>query len=136
MDEVVIKYYRHLLREGFKYAGSIENPSIFIDSVGERIRVCGGISDYMHIYIDIREDLINDIKYMCMCDPTANVAVEVLCDLVIGKTVTEAENITEDTFSEKLGSRGEEFRKKAQGFIKLLNRGLSRYRGQEGARPS
>jgi hypothetical protein len=42
MDEQVIKYYRRLLKTGFDHVGSLENPSIFLDSVGEKIRVCGG----------------------------------------------------------------------------------------------
>jgi NifU-like protein involved in Fe-S cluster formation len=128
MDEQVIKYYRRLLRTGFEHAGSLENPSIFLDSVGERIRVCGGVGNYMHIYINIREGVIDDMKYMCLCDPTANVVVEILCTLIKGKTVEAARGITEESFSKALGSTGEEFLKKARGVIELLNRGLTRYR--------
>jgi hypothetical protein len=62
MDELVIKYYRKLLRAGFEHAGSLEKPSIFLDSVGEKIYICGNIGrDYMHIYINISEDTIDDI---------------------------------------------------------------------------
>lgn len=130
MDEVVIKHYRRLLRGGFEHAGSLENPSVFLDSVGERIRVCGGISNYLHMYINIRDGVIDDIKYLCICDPTANVAVEILCGLIKGKNLEAAEALTEESFSEALGSWGEEYVKKSGGLIELLKRGLTKYREQ------
>ena len=128
MDEIVIKRYRQLLRTGFEYAGSLENPSIFLDSVGERIRVCGGASNYMHIYINVVDDVIDDIRYLCLCDPTANVVIEILCSLVRGKTIEEAEALDGESFVAALGSRGEEFMQKAKGIIDLLGVGLTRYR--------
>jgi NifU-like protein involved in Fe-S cluster formation len=127
VDEAVIKYYRRLLREGFEHAGSFHNPSIFLDSVGEGIRVCGRATGYMHIFINVSNKTIDDIKYLCTCDPTANVAVEVLCDLVKGKTLEEAATTPEDSFFRVVGSRSEELRKKAKGLLELLNRGLIRY---------
>jgi NifU-like protein involved in Fe-S cluster formation len=131
VDEVVIKYYRKLLKTGFEHAGSLENPSIFLDSVGEKIRICAmSVNNYMHLYINIRSGVIEDIKYLCTCDPTANVVAELLCILVKGKTLAEAETITEDSFSQALGSKGEEFLKKARGIIELLNRGLTRYKAK------
>ena len=39
------------------------------------------------LYPVVDDDRINDIKYLCSCEPTANVAVEVLCTLVKGKTL-------------------------------------------------
>jgi NifU-like protein involved in Fe-S cluster formation len=129
MDELVIKYYRHLLRNGFEYAGSMENPSIYLDSVGEKIRICGGsTTNFMKIYINIVNDKVDDIKYLCTCDPTANVVVEVLCSLIKGKTIKEAEAITEESFAGALGSRGEDFLKKSGGILELLHRGLERYK--------
>jgi NifU-like protein involved in Fe-S cluster formation len=131
MDELVIKYYRRLLRTGFEYTGSLENPSIFLDSVGEKIRVCGHVrNNYMHIYINISNNTIDDIKYLCTCDPTANVVAEILCFLVKRKTIAEAEALTEDSFSQALGSKGEEFLNKALRIIELLNRGLARYKAK------
>jgi NifU-like protein involved in Fe-S cluster formation len=129
MDEIVVKFYRRLCRMGFKYTGEIQNPSIFLDTVGEKIRICSRVAHaYIHIYIDIRDGVIDDIKYLCICDPTANVVVEILCTLVEGKTIQEAENITEKDFSQALGSTGEEYLKKARGIIELLHRGLTRYK--------
>jgi NifU-like protein involved in Fe-S cluster formation len=130
MDEQVVKYYRRLCRTGFEHAGKLENPSIFLDTVGEKIRICSHISQaYMHIYIKIRRGIIDDIKYLCTCDPTANVLVEILCGLVKGKTIQEAEALTVEDFSRALGSRGDEFMKKAAGIVELLHRGLARFKG-------
>jgi NifU-like protein involved in Fe-S cluster formation len=129
MDELVIKYYRRLLKNGFEHAGSMENPSIFLDSIGEKIRICGSSTrNFMHIYINIVNGAIAEVKYLCTCDPTANVVIEILCSLLRGKTLEEAEAITEDSFSSALGSRGEDFLKKSRGILELLHRGLARYK--------
>ena len=129
MDKLVIKYYRQLLRGSFEHAGSLENPSIYLDSIGERIRICGtSARNFMHIYINIRDGVIEDIKYLCTCDPTANVVVEILCTLVKGGTIEAAEALNEASFTRVLGGGGEEFLKKAQGIIELLKRGIARYK--------
>ncbi len=129
MDELVVKYYRRLCRKGFEHAGELENPSIFLDTIGEKIRICSHVSHaYMHIYIGVGDGVINDIKYLCTCDPTANVVVEMLCSLAKGKTLKEAWALTEESFTRALGGGGEEYRKKARGIIELLHRGITRYR--------
>ena len=129
MDELVVKYYRRLCKDGFEHTGSLENPSIFLDTVGEKIRICSHVSHaYIHVYINVRDNTINDIKYLCTCDPTANVVVEILCSLIKGKTIKEAEALTEESFSRALGSCGEDFLKKARGIIELLHRGIARYK--------
>ena len=129
MDERVIKYYRQLLKNGFKYAGSIENPSIYLDSIGEKIRICGSSTrNFMHVYINIVDDKIDEVKYLCTCDPTANVVVEILCSLLQGKTIWEAEALTKDSFINTLGTRGVDFVKKSRGILELLNRGLERWK--------
>ena len=129
MDEVVVKFYRKLCREGFKYTGQLENPSIFMDTVGEKIRICAHVTHaYVHIYIHVHEGIITDIKYLCTCDPAANVALEILCSLIKGKTIPEAEALTEADFIKALGTNGEEYLKKARGLIELLHRGIARYK--------
>jgi NifU-like protein involved in Fe-S cluster formation len=129
MDQLVIKAYRKLCREGFKYTGEIKNPSIFLDTVGEKIRICSHVSHaYMHIYISICNYVIDDVKYLCTCDPTANVVVEILCSLLKGKTIHEAEAIREEDFIKSLGSNEDEFLKRVRGIIELLNRGIARYK--------
>ncbi len=129
MDELVIKYYRRLCKNGFEHAGELESPSIFLDTVGEKIRICSHVSHaYLHIYINIRDGVIDDIKYLCTCDPTANVVVEILCSLIKGKTIKEAEALTEKDFSQALGTIEAEFLKKSRGIIELLHRGIDRYK--------
>lgn len=130
MDEAVIKYYRQLLKTGFGHAGSFENASIFLDSVGEKVIICGSTGDYMQLYVNVVKDRIDDIKYLCVCDPTANVAVEILCILTKGTTLDEVNVITEQAFCQFLGSNSEELQKKAKGLLELLKRGILRYKMQ------
>ena len=130
MDEAVIKYYRKFLRTRFEYAGSFENPSIYLDTVISKVRICNHTSDFMRLYINIVNSIINDIKYMCVCDPTANVAIEILCGLVKGKTLDETAEITEKAFFQFLGTEDEELSKKAKGLLELLKRGITRYQIQ------
>jgi hypothetical protein len=127
MDEAVIRYYRRLLKTGFEHAGSFENPSIFLDTVGENIRICGNLTDYLHLYVNIRDERIAGMVYLCTCDPGANVAVEILCTLTIGRPLVEIGTLTEDTFCEVLGGESPELRGKASGLLKLLDRGLTRF---------
>ncbi len=132
MDDALIKYYRKLCREGFQHTGEIINSSIFLDTVGEKIRICSHVSHaYMHIYINVLNDVIDDIKYLCTCDPVANVVVEILCSLVKGKTIEEAESLTEESFSRVLGSHEAEFLKRVRGIIELLHRGITRFKAGE-----
>ena len=127
MDEAVIKFYRKLLKIGFEHFGSFENASIFLDSVGEKVLICGSTNDLMQLYINVVNNRIENIKYMCVCDPTANVAVEILCTLVKGKTLDEAAGLAEQAFYQFLGSGGEELKKKARGLLELLKLGIVRY---------
>ena len=128
MDESVVKYYRRLLRDGFENAGSLENPSIFLDTVGEHISVCGQLaSNYLHLFVHVGNDRIDEIKYMCICDPTANVAVEILCLLARGKPLEEVKALTEQSFFPILGDTSEDLAKRAKGLLELLNRGIQRY---------
>jgi NifU-like protein involved in Fe-S cluster formation len=126
VDEAVVKHYRKLLRSGFEHVGSFDNPSVFLESRGKG-GVCGRAADYMHVFISIRDDRIDEIKYLCTCDPTANVAVEILCTLAKGKGLDEVQAITEDALLQTIGTRSEDVRKKAGSLLDLLNRGLNQY---------
>jgi NifU-like protein involved in Fe-S cluster formation len=128
MDQAVIKYYRQLLKTDFVHSGSIENASIFIEAVGEKMIHCGNTGNYMQLHLNVAGERIEDIKYLCSCEPTANVAVEILCELVKGKTLEEAACISEDSFYQFLGSKGEELQIKVRGIIELLNEGIAGYR--------
>ena len=90
----------------------LKMPRIFLDSVGEKVLICGSTGDFMQLYINVINNRIDDIKYMCQCDPTANVAVEILCALLKGKTLDDAATLKEEAFSQFLGSNGEDFGKK------------------------
>jgi NifU-like protein involved in Fe-S cluster formation len=131
VDEAVVKAYRRLLRTGFEHAGSIEQPSVFLDTVREKVRICGRGGEYLQLFIRVSGDMIDDVTYLCTCDPTANVAVEILCSLIIGRPLVEAETVTEGSFCEWLGGESEELRAKAKGLLVLLHRGLARYRAEE-----
>ena len=125
MDQEVIKYYRHLLKEEFPNAGSIENPSIFVEAIGEKLINCGNTGNYMQLYLQITGGRIEDIKYLCSCEPAANVGVEVLCMLVKGKTLDEAAAITEEDLYRLIGSNDEELGKKVRGLLALMNKGIA-----------
>jgi NifU-like protein involved in Fe-S cluster formation len=127
MDETVVKYYRRLLKEDFPHAGEIKDPTIFVEAIGERMIHCGNTGNYMQLYLQVADGRIADIKYLCSCEPVANVAVEVLCTLVKGKTLDEAAGLTDEPFYRFLESRDEELQKKVRGLLELLNEGIARY---------
>jgi NifU-like protein involved in Fe-S cluster formation len=127
MEEAITKYYRQLLRKDFENAGSIENASISIETVGEQMIHCGNTGSYMRLYLMVNEKWICDIKYQCSCEPTANVAVEILCNLVKGKTLDEAVAVSEQAFYQFLGCQGEELQIKIRGLLELLNEGIASY---------
>ena len=126
MDETVIKHYRKLLKTGFENAGSFDNPSIFLESIGDG-RVCGHAGDYMRIFINVTDGRIDDMRYLCTCDPPTNVAVEMLCALAKGKRLDEARAITEDSLLQKIGSTSEELRNKTKGLLGVFDKGLAQY---------
>jgi NifU-like protein involved in Fe-S cluster formation len=127
MDEAVIRYYRRLLREDFPHAGEIKLPTIFVEAIGERMIHCGNTGNYMQLYLQVADRRITDIKYLCTCEPVANVAVEVLCTLVKGKTLDEATSLTEAAFYQFLGCQSDDLRQKVRGLLELLNEGIVRY---------
>jgi len=128
MDESVSALYRKLMQEGFKNAGAIEKPTMFIDSKAEGVSICGqGKTDFMNIYIQVDDRTITDVKYLCSCDPTANVVIETLCNLARGLTIEKAKDINKDQFYEIIGSSHGPIRQKVWGAIELLNRVIKRY---------
>ena len=128
MDEIVSEKYRTLVQNGFKHAGSVDNPTMFIDTKAEGITICGkGPGEYINIYIIISDSVIDDIKYLCSCDPTANVVVETLCSLAKGKTIKEAKALKKEHFYQAIGSDGGTVRRKVWGVIELLNIVFNRF---------
>ncbi len=134
MDEAVIRYYRRLLKEDFPNSGALENPSVFVEAIGEHMINCGNTGNYMQIYLRVVDQKIEDIKYLCSCEPVANVAVEVLCTLVRGETLDAAAGTTEESFYQVLGSRDENFTLKVRGLLALLNEGIERVQTPPGGK--
>ena len=130
MDKAVIQYYRWLLKTDFGNAGSFENASIFVEAVGEKMIHCGNTGNYMQLYLNVVDNKINDIKYLCSCEPTANVAVEVLCNLMKGKSLDEAAALSEQAFYQCIGCDGEELRLKVRGLLEMVNKGIAGYKVQ------
>ena len=129
MDQAVIKYYRQILSEGFRFVGTVDNPTIVLDAVGENVRICDHVgTDSLQMFIKVKDDTISDIKYMCMCDPTTNVAVEILCRLALGKPLASLASITPESFSTVLGGGDEDLHKKAKGLMELVHIGLERFK--------
>jgi len=128
MNEAVAERYRKLMQDGFKNAGSLDNPTMFIDSKAEGVSICGqGRTDFMNIYINISDNMITDIKYLCSCDPTANVVIEALCGLVKGLTLEKAKALTKEQLFKSIGSEDGIVHRKVWGAIELLNRVVKRY---------
>jgi NifU-like protein involved in Fe-S cluster formation len=125
MDEKIIKKYRELLTQDFPNSGKIDQSSIFVEAVGEKLINCGNTGNYMQLYILISKDRIADIKYLCSCEPVANVVVEVLCSIVKGMTLDNTNKLSEDDFFQEILSREAIVQKKVVGIIDLFNQGLS-----------
>lgn len=130
MNKAIIQYYRRLLKAEFENSGEIENPSVFVEAVGEKMVHCGNSGNYMQLYLKIEDDTIVDIRYLCSCEPTANVGVEVLCNLARGKTLDEALTITEDRFYGEIGCDDDELKLKVRGLIEMLHEAVARYRAE------
>jgi hypothetical protein len=128
MDEIVVKYYRRILKAGFPYAGSLKDPSILLDAVGENVRICDHVgTDTLQIFIKITDGLVTEVRYLCMCDPTTNVAVEIFCRLAVGGTLDSLKDLSVESFLGALGAESQDLAKKAKGLMELVNKGVRRY---------
>lgn len=89
------KVMKHFLKP--KNAGRINNP----DAIGKLENdTCG---DVMVVYLKIKNNIIKDIKFQTLGCPAAIAASDVLCDLVKGKTLEEAEKIKDTDITKRLG---------------------------------
>ncbi len=128
MDETVIKYYRRLTSGGFEHAGQMEKPTITLDAVGENMRICDHVgTDTLKIFIKVKGGVVTDVKYLCMCDPTTNVAVEIFCGLATGCRVEALSELAVDSFLGELGGESQDLAKKAKGLMELVELGVRRY---------
>ena len=129
MDQAVLAYYRRLLKENFPNAGELDHPSIFVEAVGAEMINCGE-GNSMQLYLQVSGRRITGASYLCICEPAANVAVEVLCTLLHEKTLEEAAGLTEEPFYQVVGSRDRELDDKVVGLLALLKDGIARYQQQ------
>jgi nitrogen fixation NifU-like protein len=80
-----------------KNVGVIENPSGFGEKGNLR---CG---DVMDIYISVKDNVIEDIKFKTFGCVAAIASTSVLTEMVKGKTIEEAEKITKEQVVKELG---------------------------------
>ncbi len=129
MDRLIVKKYLKILREGSPYNGELENPTIFLDTIGERLRICGMSAHYyMKIYINIKDDVVTAVRYNCACDPAAHVVVDTMCRLIDGKNIAAVAALTEADFIREVGSQTEHFLTRVRRMLELINRGLERHK--------
>ena len=141
MNPAIVRYYRQLLKDDFPNSGSIENATVFVEAVGEKMVHCGNAGNYMQMYFNIADGRITEIRYLCSCEPVANVAIEVLCALVKNKTLDEAVATPESLFYECIGCSGSEdveLGLKVNGLLALFKEGVDNYGNQssEAAEPA
>ena len=124
------------MKENFPYSGSIENASAFVEAVGEKMVHCGNAGNYMQLYFNTDAGKIADIKYLCSCEPVANVVIEIICDLAKGKTLDDAASLREDMIYERIGCDGSadgEVQLKTRGLLELLREGIGKCGGSAAA---
>ncbi len=131
MTEAVAAYFRKLWSTGgFAYAGFFENPSIKLENLGEISPVCGNPDNYMALYVHVNGNVIDDIKYVCLNDPVNNVALEMLCGLMRGRTLDEAAEVNDDAFCELLGSEDQLLRETGSILLQELNNKILEYKSR------
>jgi nitrogen fixation protein NifU and related proteins len=80
-----------------KYAGELENA----DAIGEIGNVkCG---DIMRVYIKVKDNIIEDIRFKTYGCVTAIGASDYLCELAKGKTLEDAQKITSKDVVKQMG---------------------------------
>ena len=77
--------------------GEISDPS-GVGEVGNM--TCG---DIMKIYIQVEDDIIKDVKFLTFGCGAAIASSSALTELVMGKTLEEAEKITNKDVADELG---------------------------------
>jgi NifU-like protein involved in Fe-S cluster formation len=127
MQETTRLYYQKMLKDGFEYAGKIPDASIVIKTFDEVSAICGTPDNFLFLDIQITDNLITDIKYQCISDPITNVAVEILCALMKGKTLQEALLLRADAFLHYLGCEDETLRELAVAFLAPVHKRIRQY---------
>lgn len=82
-----------------EHMGKIKSP----DGVGEKGNVrCG---DVMKVYIKVKKNRIAEAKFETWGCPAAIASSDALCELAKGKTIAQAEKITNKDIVKKLGGK-------------------------------
>jgi nitrogen fixation NifU-like protein len=92
--------YSKQIREHFanpRNVGSLENPS------GKAIVRSPVDSDTVLITLRIEDDVIQDVKFKCMGCAVAIACSSIATEMVLGKSVVEAYEITKQSVAESLG---------------------------------
>lgn len=77
--------------------GHLDNPTV----VGEAGNIkCG---DVMKLYLDIKDDKINDIKFETLGCAAAIAVSSIYTDMIKGKTVEDAAQVTNKDVAQELG---------------------------------
>jgi len=71
------------------------------DAIGEKGNV--GCGDVMKIYLKVKNDVIEDVKFETFGCAAAIAVTSAMTDMVIGKTIDEALKVTKDNIVEDLG---------------------------------
>ncbi|MDD5181696.1 MAG: iron-sulfur cluster assembly scaffold protein [Candidatus Nanoarchaeia archaeon] len=89
------KVMQHFLHP--KHFGEIKDA----DAVGEAGNIkCG---DIMHLYIKVADGKISDAKFKTLGCAAAIASSDVMCELVIGKTIEKASKVTNKDIVDYLG---------------------------------
>ena len=89
------KVLNHFLKP--KHFGEIKDATVEGESGNIK---CG---DIMHLYLKIKDGVIIDAKFKTLGCAAAIASSDVLCELIIGKTVEEAKNVSNKDIVEYLG---------------------------------
>ncbi|MGI5902319.1 MAG: iron-sulfur cluster assembly scaffold protein [Desulfitobacteriia bacterium] len=90
---------------------------------------CG---DSLTMYIKVRDNIIEDISYLVFGCPGSVATSSITSVLAKGKTLEEAENITEDDVLKALGGLPEEKRHCSLLGVNALRAAIKNYREREG----
>jgi nitrogen fixation protein NifU and related proteins len=100
MENKSEEYNKEVMKHFLKptYAGEIKNP----DAIGKiKNNMCG---DLMEVYLRIKNNKIEDIKFKTLGCAAAIASSDVLCELAKGKTLDEAKKITNKDIIKELKS--------------------------------
>ena len=95
-----VALYSEQIREHFsnpRNVGSLENPS------GKAIVRSPVDSDTVLITLRIEDDVIQDVRFKCMGCAVAIACASIATEMVLGKSVVEAYEITKQSVADSLG---------------------------------